>query len=69
MEYPRLTAAQLEELEKRLLASETDTAAQMGTRKIEATPAMTLIEFHANEYLRRLIEDMKVYRSSLNITE
>lgn len=55
----KLTKEQLLELEKRLVAAEQEEALQAGMRQIRPGPAMELIQFHALEYLRRLLDEVK----------
>ena len=62
----RLTDTQFAELEKRLIAAEIELADSYARfPNTNKHPAIELIEFHALEYLRRLIDDAKSDRADL----
>jgi hypothetical protein len=66
VEYPRLTSEQLAELERQLVAAETE-ANELALRgSFRSGEALKHIEFKACEYLRRLLEDVKSYRETIN---
>ena len=67
MEFPRFTASQLADIERRLLAAEQEQTSQMSSARIQSGEMMKEIEFHALNFIRRLLEDVKAYRQQLGI--
>jgi hypothetical protein len=60
-----LTEEQLIELEKQLVASVEETGEQMRGWKKSIGPAQSNLQFKCEEYITRLLNDVKHYRNAL----
>jgi hypothetical protein len=61
---PLLTEDQLAELERRLLAAEKEGVEQLNFKMVKPGPAMKDLEFQAVYLIRRLLDDVKSYRTT-----